>query len=87
MTDHAAAQARYRQRLKERVRALYGGFCYGCGANGRTPLQNAHVLPTGLDGPSRGTEARMLDVLAHPWAYVPFCRTCHVAFGGPERCP
>lgn len=82
--SHADAQRLYRTRLKARVRALFGGFCYGCGANGRTKLDYAHVVPTGLDGPGRGTEARMLDVLAHPFAYVPFCRACHLAFGGPE---
>lgn len=82
---HGEAQRRYRERLKARVRSLFGGFCYGCGANGSTPLEAAHVLPTGLSGPSRGTEARLLDVLSHPWAYVPLCRPCHVEWGGPER--
>lgn len=85
MRSHADAQRRYRARLAERVRALFGGFCYGCGANGSTPLDLAHVVPTGVDGPGRGTERRRLDVLANPWAYVPLCRPCHVAFGGPER--
>jgi hypothetical protein len=82
---HAEAQRRYRRRLAVRARELFGGFCYGCGANGSTPLEYAHVLPTGLDGPSRGTERKFLDVLTHPWSYVPLCRPCHVAFGGPER--
>lgn len=76
---------RWRATLRARTLDVFGGFCYGCGANGSTPLEFAHVLPTGLSGQGRGQAARHLDVRANPWSYVPLCAMCHKAWGGPER--
>lgn len=69
---------------RARLLAAYGGFCWGCGANHGTDLELAHRLPTGLDGRSRGSAARLRDAQAHPFAYLPLCRRCHRDFGGPE---
>lgn len=80
-------QRRYRWRARATLVDEFGGFCgahappgAGCGANGRTELQLAHLRPTGLDGRGRGFERRMADVRAHPFDYCLLCPPCHRRF-------
>lgn len=80
-------QRRSRWRRRADLVDAWGGYCgagappgVGCGANGRTPLEFAHLRPTGLDGRSRGWERRHADVKAHPFDYCLLCRDCHREF-------
>lgn len=85
--SNAARQARWRNAALGRLIHLYGGFCganaplgTGCGANGSTPLELAHVFPTGLEGRGRSTTRRIADVRRYPFRYCLLCKRCHSAF-------
>ena len=72
---------KYRQRLKSRVRELYGDVCETCGADPQLEptvvLQLAHTRPTGLSGEGRGLDRRMLDAIRNRDCYVLECFACH----------
>lgn len=86
----AEHQARWRAKARAALLASYGGFCYGCGANGRTRLDLAHLYPTEPhrepDGMIRaGNGDRTLaEARAHPFLFRPLCRPCHRAADGPD---
>lgn len=80
-------QRRWRVRARARLLDALGGYCganapdgVGCGANGRTPLEFAHLKPTGLNGQGRGHDRRLKDVRENPGSYCLLCHPCHVAF-------
>jgi hypothetical protein len=71
----------YRQRLKERVRKIFGAQCQTCGADpsldDSVRLELAHKRPTGVKGEGRGLTRRMLDAIRNRDAYILECRPCH----------
>ncbi|MCI4320520.1 MAG: hypothetical protein L3K23_10415 [Thermoplasmata archaeon] len=82
---------RSRLRIRARLLDAWGGYCganappgVGCGANGRTPLEMAHLLPVGTTGGGRGWERRVHDWRNWPFAFCLLCRPCHDAFDHRE---
>lgn len=72
---------KYRQRLRERAMVILCGLFPHCKfCQGTTKLEMAHVIPTNLDGPSRGMDRRYRDVIANPGCYVLLCHDCHREF-------
>lgn len=68
---------------------LMGGRCVDCGA--RNALEFSHERATGLDGESRGSVRRVLNVCRNVRAYRLRCKRCHTRFDGKmpkggERC-
>jgi hypothetical protein len=60
----------------------FGGECYHCASKGTTwrrRLEFAHKYPC-RDGPGRGSNNRMREVLRHPENFLLLCRPCHIAF-------
>lgn len=85
--NHREYNRAWRIRKADELAETYGRFCganaplgWGCGKNGRTLLQRAHLYPTKLAGPGRGSYARLLDARRNPLAYCLLCRKCHDAF-------
>lgn len=92
----AQVQSRYRRLARQRLVEAWGGFCgagappgVGCGRSNlggsQAPwderrLEFAHLIPTGLEGRSRGWERRYQDVRNHPYAYALLCPPCHRKF-------
>jgi hypothetical protein len=73
-----AWKRRYRRSLLARAALLVGESCAQCGS--KRSLHFAHVRPTGLHGPGRGQEKRLLDVIKYPGCYMRLCVVCHIAF-------
>lgn len=71
---------RYRKRLKQRVRELYGTKCQQCGKSGSLHL--AHTRPNGISGMGRGQTVRFLSALRDPLGYLLLCPDCHRKRGG-----
>ncbi len=63
------------RRVRANIIADRGGKCETC--DGPGPFEFHHVKPTGLNGRGRGFNARVLDVLRHPKAYIMLCEECH----------
>lgn len=73
-------QARYRQRLREKVAELIPEEpCYRCRKYG-VDTELAHVKPTGVRGRGRGFGQRLRDVLKNPECFVRMCVPCHRGF-------
>lgn len=72
--SRAEIQRRYRQRLKQKAKAVHGQKC-SCGANAE---EMAHIAPTGLKGEGRGGKERYQDWIKNADKYVPKCRECHL---------
>lgn len=86
----AVYQRRWRRKVRAALLAAYGGFCgggaptgLGCGANGSTPLEFAHLRPTGLRGQARA-DRTFADIRRNPDAYALLCVPCHRAFDALE---
>lgn len=69
--NHGWHRAKRAQAIAER-----GGACEECGSTYR--LEFAHIRPTGLVGPGRGYNERVLDVMRNPKSYRLLCHNCHV---------
>jgi formate-dependent nitrite reductase cytochrome c552 subunit len=82
MTKRSLYQRRWRKRLKSELIRQLGGKCRDC--RRKTGLQFAHVRPTGLSGPGRGTNERLLDVRRNLDCYTLLCPVCHVRFDNSE---
>lgn len=82
----AGYQRTWRRRRDARIREEFGGYCganappgVGCGANGTSRLERAHLIPTGLSGMERKDRAAA-DVRENALAYCLLCPPCHRAF-------
>ena len=80
----AERQARWARAARARLLDAFGNFCWVGGENGGTALEFAHRYPTGLEGRSRGSTARLRDIREHPFAYFLVCKRHHRVVGGPE---
>lgn len=90
-----AANRRWRRLLRRRLLDEFGAYCganadgLGCGANGGTPLEFAHRVPSvrkiGVDGQAlrRNPAERLAEIRANPLLFMLLCRPCHVALDGP----
>lgn len=91
----AAAQRRWRAKLRSALVEQFGAYCGagggpGCGANGGTRLDFAHKVPklrpndgTGPGYRGEGIDARLREVRNDPFAFWLACRDCHHAYDGP----
>lgn len=73
-----AANKRWRNRLHAALITEMGGRCEECGS--LAPLEFAHKEPTGLSGPGRGRDKRLLDVRRNMSKYRLLCKGCHVDY-------
>lgn len=69
---------RYRENLKKRVKEILGTTCVFCQST--EDLQIAHIVPTGINGASRGLDRRYLDVIKNPGSHRTMCKHCHKTF-------
>ncbi len=60
----------------------FGSACYHCDSKGTTwrrRLEFAHKYPC-REGPGRGSNKRMREVLQHPENFLLLCHVCHTAY-------
>lgn len=76
----AEIDRRYQDQLKERAFDAIGRRCVFCGTDEN--IEAAHMAQTKLmrGGPGRGKKRRFQDVVNHPEAYRPMCKSCHKTF-------
>ncbi len=74
---------KYRQRLRERAFNSIGWTCIFCGTGEK--IHAAHVIETGLRGPSRGMDRRFRDVIKNPQSYAPMCHKHHMVYDKLKR--
>ncbi len=75
---HAARQAAYVRRLRQRLLCEFGGKCEVCGTDAK--LEFAHRSPTPIVGQGRGSSRRYLDVQRNRTHYRLLCKSCHTRY-------
>jgi hypothetical protein len=72
---HAQGNEWYRLKRLQLIQE-FGGACQECGST--EDLEFAHRTMTGVQGLGRGRNARTLDVMRNPEAYMLICKRCHL---------
>jgi hypothetical protein len=75
--------AKYRQRLRQRVKTYYRNKCCFCDETEK--LELAHIAPTKLKGQSRGMDRRYRDAIKNRMAYRLMCKDCHHEYDHGHR--
>ena len=73
----------WRINTRNKLIQQFGGKCNICSS--KEQLEFAHIKPTELSGPGRGTDERIRDIKSHPDCYFLLCKDCHRIYDSNER--